>query len=163
MQTNIHKYVNELARDTLTSFSKKLNKLLEAADSQIKMETVTPKEVPYPSWPWPTSMEEQVTTAFTAKAVDMGVKFIHFKPTDYAKHPCTIAYRPIINCKRGNGKMVEVAVTYLHPGEQYNKKRGAEIASERFLNGMTVTLPFYDSKDKWRFIHRMSTAFANNS
>jgi hypothetical protein len=91
-------------------------------------------------WPFPTRAKvtgiAEPTQPITLTATQEGIKFVHFDEGDVV---CTVAYRPC-NPKKGL-KMLEVAVSYKHPKDQFNRKIGARTAAERFLDGRTICVP----------------------
>jgi hypothetical protein len=134
------------------------------------------------NWPFPTVMTEKVmdtintikdewvfpksksfiqeiaeaTEPVTLTATKERIKFIHFNEDDVV---CTVAYRP---CNFTKGlKMLEVAVSYKHPKDQYNKKIGARNAAQRFLEGRTVCVPLRgktNDETYWNLYHAFVVA-----
>lgn len=89
----------------------------------------------------------------TQQATEEGIKFFHQMHGD-ARY--TVAYRPITE----NGKMLEIAVAYTHPRDQYCKRTGARLAAERFLEGKTVVMPIRD-KNPYKTYYKLATLFHN--
>lgn len=82
-----------------------------------------------------------------AEGLAQGIKLVHCKTIRKGMpyNGVTIAYRKTEDSR--NNRMVEVAVAYCSKYDTFIKKRGAELAMQRFLNGETVTIParFYKS------------------
>ena len=55
--------------------------------------------------------------------------------------------------------MLDLAVAYVHPKDQFNKKIGAMTAASRFLSGNYVTMPLRD-KDNYVTYNNIVDAFA---
>lgn len=95
-----------------------------------------------PHWPFPD--EADTVTVKMEKVTDYkehGIKITHvFTEWDNREGGVCIAWRKTQPHFR-QGKMVEVALAYCHPGEAYNRKQGVKIAVDRFLAGNTVTVP----------------------
>ncbi len=102
------------------------------------------------AWPWP--RKDPGAKSVTQLATEQGVKFIHVQ---YLQRRCTIAYRPV----KHNGTMLDLAVAYVHPKDQFNKKIGAMTAASRFLSGNYVTMPLRD-KDNYVTYNNIVDAFA---
>lgn len=104
-------------------------------------------------WPWPVGYpDKEKASSLAETAREQGIRFIHFQNE---QHPCTVAYKQVQ--KRGN--LADVAVAYLHPKDQFNKKIGVALAADRLLNGHSVRLPIL-SKDKFTTHLNFSRAFA---
>jgi len=103
-------------------------------------------------WPFPTQKPTQQTTTITEQANRAGIRFMHLQGLTAA---CTVAYRPL--SKNSNSHVLELAVTYKHKNDQYNRKTGAELAAQRFLNGNTIIMPIRgrDSKETMANITRV--------
>ena len=91
----------------------------------------------------------------TEEATRYGVRFMHFMYTDA---PCTVAYRPASSNK--NCKMLEIAVAYKHPNDQYCKKTGASIAAERMLAGNSIFMPLR-GRDNYDTMYQLNQVFGN--
>ena len=118
------------------------------------------------AWPFPKGTitisepqeEVEMTEPATLTATKKGIKFVHFDIDK--KTCCTVAYRP---CKPDTPgmKMLEVAVTYKHPKDQYNKKLGSMTAAGRFLNGRTICMPLRgrnNDETYWNLYHAFVVA-----
>lgn len=92
------------------------------------MSVITAKELGYPD-----------AERYFYEAQALGVRIAHLQRPEN-KGGCTVAYRPQLG-PGTRGRMLEVAVSYTHPNEQYVKKVGAQIASWRFLVGETICVP----------------------
>lgn len=114
--------------------------------SELKLETVNEGQMKFN---FPTSGLEIKT--ITQQAVEEGVKFFHQMD---GENRYTIAYRPVSQ----RGKMLELAVAYTHPNDQYCKRTGARLAAERFLEGKTVMMPIR-SKSTLRTYYKLATLF----
>lgn len=139
----------------MTKISNIMSELVEGFKEAV---TTTPKKV-INSWPFPTgSSFEEISKPepVTLTATKEGIKFIHFDEKGVA---CTVAYRP---CNPTKGlKMLEVAVSYKHPKDQYNRKIGAQTAAQRFLDGHTVCVPLRgksNEKTYWNLYHAFVVA-----
>ena len=107
-------------------------------------------------WPWPVGYpDEEKSPSVAETAREEGIRFIHFQNEN---HPCTIAYKQVQ--KRGN--LADVAVAYLHPNDQFNKKIGVSIAADRLMNGQSVRMPILN-KDKYITHLNFARAFADFS
>jgi len=96
------------------------------------------------SWPFPTSKPDQVVYTHDPRTVpqmvaeDYGVRFVHLHLPG-RPGGCTVAYAPTVFTK--NCKMLEIAVAYTHPRDNYSKKVGIQLATDRWLSGNTVVMP----------------------
>ena len=110
-------------------------------------------------WPFPKGAVTEISEPnepVTLTATKERIKFVHF---DYGDTVCTVAYRPC-NFKKGL-KMLEIAVAYKHPKDQYNKKIGARTAAQRFLDGRTVCMPLRGKSNEetyWNLYHAFVVA-----
>ena len=102
------------------------------------------------SWPFPTSKPDDNGTRLnldsltvtiktaTQEANDLGVRFAHLFVAG-KKGGCTVAYAPTSDYR--GSKMLDIAVAYTHPNDQYTRKVGAELAAERWLAGQAIQMP----------------------
>jgi hypothetical protein len=118
------------------------------------------------SWPFPVSKPDPKPELIdiigdystTEDATAVGVRFAHlFEPG--RKGGCTVAYRPVSFAK--NSKMLEIALAYTHPRDQYVRKTGAELAAQRWLDGQTVTMPLR-GRDNHETQYNLWRAFYNS-
>jgi hypothetical protein len=70
---------------------------------------------------------------------DFGIRICHGYNRRDNRGGVTIAYRKCSEWR--NTRMVEVALAYCSPKDSFNKKIGAELAVDRFINGNTVMVP----------------------
>lgn len=121
-----------------------LNKIQEATDNLLTKKDTQLVKIAEPNEP-PTLI-----------ATKERVKFVHFDNNNGTV--CTVAYRP---CNFTPGlKMLEVAVSYKHPKDQYSRKIGARVAAERFLNGRTVCMPLRGKNNDetyWNLYHAFAS------
>lgn len=87
----------------------------------------------------------------TQQATEMGIKFYHqmWGHTRY-----TVAYRPVSE----RGRMLEIALAYTHPKDQYCKRTGARLAAERFMDGKTVVMPLRGGSPEITY-HNLASLF----
>ena len=76
---------------------------------------------------------------------DFNIKICHGYDPRHNRGGVTIAYRKTSEWK--NTRMVEVALAYCSPQDSFNKKIGAELAVNRFLNENTVLVPVRNGHD----------------
>jgi hypothetical protein len=86
------------------------------------------------NWRFPVIRPQEGGYAEYANSI--GVRFMHLRGW---KTSCTVAYRPLQNDP--HSQVLEIAVTYKHSKDQYNRKVGSTIAAKRFLEGNTITMP----------------------
>ncbi len=76
---------------------------------------------------------------------DFNIKICHGYDPRHNRGGVTIAYRKTSEWK--NTRMVEVALAYCSPQDSFNKKIGAQLAVNRFLNENTVLVPVRNGHD----------------
>lgn len=142
--------LNNITDKTLNSILKAIEKFkTESYLNNFNSVTTTWKDEDA-SWPWPTGYPE--SKSITQTATEQGIKFIHVQ---HLERRCTIAYRPV----KHNGNMLDIAVAYVHPKDQFNKKIGAMTAASRFMSGRYVTMPLRN-KDNYVTYNNIVDAFA---
>lgn len=108
---------------------------------------------PYTNWPFPLQRLLEKTDSITEQANREGIRFMHLQGDNVS---CTVAYRPL--SKNSNSHVLELAVTYKHKNDQYNRKLGAELAAQRFLNGNTIIMPIR-GRDSVETMRNISSIF----
>ena len=89
------------------------------------------------AWPFPHGPLE--TSTFEEILRDHNITVTHIFNESRNKGGVTLAWRSC-NTHR-NTRMVEVAVAYCHPDDNYVRKVGSRLAVDRFLAGNTVVVP----------------------
>ena len=103
--------------------------------------TDNPIDFPQLAWPFPTKTTPYAMKTHTVQddMTDFDIRICHGYNRHDNRGGVTIAYRKCSNWR--NTRMVEVSLAYCSPKDSFNKKIGAELAVDRFINGNTVMVP----------------------
>jgi hypothetical protein len=106
-------------------------------------QTNTTNKIDFPkaqqAWPFPINPTPMYTNTYLDDIEDLDLRICHGYNRHDNRGGVTIAYRKCSNWR--NTRMVEVALAYCSPKDSFNKKIGAELAVDRFVNGNTVMVP----------------------
>ena len=115
---------------------------------------------------WPSILDSVGSESYTNPPKDVialglaqGVKLVHCKSirSGMPYNGVTIAYRKTQDPR--NNRMVEVAVAYCSKYDTFVKKRGAELAMKRFLDGETITIPARFNKSDQDMLGKLTYLF----
>lgn len=127
----------------------KLKSQVEEASDTIK--------VGLTSWPFPLGLKPAEKVLDNLEELDPEVRVCYAHTEGYGG--VTIAYRPTSNYK--NTRMVEVAVVYCSPHEQFVKAKGRDLALANFEMGQTILVPAQQYGKKG-VVHNLRNMFWNS-
>lgn len=97
--------------------------------------------------PWPFPVAKMTTGPISLVHLDSEppVSYIHIQ-NGLMGYSYTLAYRKVLG---SNSKFVDLAVAVCSPKDQFNRKVGREIATQRLEQGIFMTLPLAADGDRF--------------
>lgn len=107
-------------------------------NTKVKSDTNSP-------WPFPVAKMTTSPISLVDSDSDQPVSYVHIQ-NGLMGYSYTFAYRKVLE---GNGKFVDVAVAVCSPKDQFNRKVGRDIATQRLYQGVFMTLPLAGDGDRF--------------